>query len=204
MRRSGAPRIHRLPQRLDYTLIPAPLALPLVDEKAVLPAIIVTPSSPSHDGDFAIAFLMPPPKPTFLQRVTKLLPALPRPPAQIQLPMTPKPESQRLWSYTTRARATVLLILLLFIMACHVVMHQLASSRPHLEFGVRPDSEYLGFGTHDPVDSSSITVDAHVPKDLDPPAVGGWFDLNALWAPVSAAESKRAHFIVWETDPRAA
>ena len=39
------------------------LTLPLVAEKAPLPAIIVTPSSPSSTRDFAIAFLAPPAAP---------------------------------------------------------------------------------------------------------------------------------------------
>ncbi|KAF7776459.1 hypothetical protein Agabi119p4_4852 [Agaricus bisporus var. burnettii] len=64
------PRIHRLPQRLDYTLVPAPLdlSLPTLTEKSPLPAIIVTPSSPSHTHDFSIAFLAPPPKLPFRKR----------------------------------------------------------------------------------------------------------------------------------------
>jgi len=64
------PRLHRLPRRLDYTLIPAPLdlSLPLVTEKSSLPAIIVTPSSPSSAHDFSIAFLAPPPKPSIRDR----------------------------------------------------------------------------------------------------------------------------------------
>jgi len=205
MRRSGAPpRLHRLPQRLDYTLIPAPLdlALPLVDEKAPLPAIIVTPSSPSHDGDFSIAFLMPPPKPTLLQRITKALPSLPRLPAQIQLPVTPaKPDFEPASLYKTRARATVLLLLLLFIMACHVVMHELASGRPHMEFGMRPDNEAIDLGGFEHPDTLGTTLNPHAVKDTVPPTVGGWFDLNALWAPTSTIDSKRdPDFVVWEED----
>jgi len=204
MRRSGAPRLHRLPQRLDYTLIPAPLDLtqPLVDEKAPLPAIIVTPSSPSHDGDFSIAFLMPPPKPTVLQRFMKLLPSLPRLPAQIQLPVTPaKPDFEHTSLCKTRARATILLLLLLFIMACHVVMHELVTGRPHMEFGMHPDNEAINFSSLDHADMLGAPVDIHVAKDTTPPIVGGWFDLNALWAPVPATDSKRTpDFVVWEGD----
>ncbi|KJA14660.1 hypothetical protein HYPSUDRAFT_48975 [Hypholoma sublateritium FD-334 SS-4] len=60
-----ATRQHRLPKRSEYALVPAPLdlTLPLVAEKAPLPAIIVTPSSPSSTRDFAIAFLAPPAAP---------------------------------------------------------------------------------------------------------------------------------------------
>ncbi|KAJ2924187.1 hypothetical protein H1R20_g12905, partial [Candolleomyces eurysporus] len=73
------PRLHRLPRRLDYMLIPAPLDLSLdsMTEKSPLPAIIVTPSSPTHSKDFAIAFLAPPtdglPQPDPSSRETMLL-----------------------------------------------------------------------------------------------------------------------------------
>jgi hypothetical protein len=65
------PRVHRLPKRLDYILIPAPsdLSLDTVCEKSPLPAIIVTPSSPSSNKDFSIAFLAPPQKPSFCDRI---------------------------------------------------------------------------------------------------------------------------------------
>ncbi|KAF6741779.1 hypothetical protein DFP72DRAFT_229317 [Ephemerocybe angulata] len=65
------PRIHRLPRRLDYALVPAPLDLSLdtMTEKSPLPAIIVTPSSPTHSKDFAIAFLAPPPRPSLPARL---------------------------------------------------------------------------------------------------------------------------------------
>ncbi|KAF8645802.1 hypothetical protein AX16_007566 [Volvariella volvacea WC 439] len=68
------PRLHRLPQRLDYTLIPAPLDLSLTKmaEKSPLPAIIVTPSSPPPTHNFQIAFLPPPPTPTLKERVSSL------------------------------------------------------------------------------------------------------------------------------------
>ncbi|KAF8875350.1 hypothetical protein CPB84DRAFT_1966765 [Gymnopilus junonius] len=68
------PRVHRLPRRTDFKLIPAPLdlSLPLVTEKSPLPAIIVTPSSPSSTRDFSIAFLATPPKPTLRQRILSL------------------------------------------------------------------------------------------------------------------------------------
>ncbi|KZT72691.1 hypothetical protein DAEQUDRAFT_809113 [Daedalea quercina L-15889] len=199
MRRSGPPRLHRLPQRLDYTLIPAPLDLsqPLVDEKSPLPAIIVTPSSPSHDGDFAIAFLMPPPKPTMWQRMVDSLPTVPRLPSQIQLPPSPKPEYERVGSCKTRARATVLLLLLLFIMVCHVVMHEIAKGRPRMEFNAVHDGALDDLGVHGHMDAADASDDAPA-KDTASPSLGGWFDLNALWAP-SLGDSKRTpDFIVIE------
>ncbi|TFK28624.1 hypothetical protein FA15DRAFT_633554 [Coprinopsis marcescibilis] len=67
-----APRVHRLPRhrQLDYILVPAPLDLSLPDatEKSPLPAIIVTPSSPSSIKDFSIAFLAPPKKQGWRER----------------------------------------------------------------------------------------------------------------------------------------
>ena len=37
-----------------------------------------------------------------------------------------------------KARTTFLLLLLLFIMACHLFTHRLAASHPHLQFGMMP------------------------------------------------------------------
>ncbi|KAK0231278.1 hypothetical protein IW262DRAFT_471843 [Armillaria fumosa] len=103
------PRVHRLPlnERLDYTLIPAPLdlSLPSLTEKSPLPAIIVTPSSPVSTHDFSIAFLAPEPKPSFLTRLSSL-----------------------------KARTAIVISLILFILVCHVVTHRLAARRPYLDF----------------------------------------------------------------------
>jgi len=114
-----APRLHRLPHRLDYTLIPAPLdlSLPSLTEKSPLPAIIVTPCSPSSSHDFSIAFLAPPPKVTLRQRLSSYKPL------QSNLPF--------------RVRTALFLCLIIFIMVCHVVTHRLAARRPHLEFAVQ-------------------------------------------------------------------
>lgn len=189
MPRSGRPtRLHRLPQRLDYTLIPAPLdlSLPIVDEKAALPAIIVTPSSPSHDNDFAIAFLLPPPEPTPLQRIWRKVAAFPRShrrlPSEIQLPPSAtKPEFDRpsRWSFKTPARIVVVLALLLFIMGCHVIMHRLAIGRPHMSFEVDPGrhiSSYIA-----PEDRVAIHASgaAHMPHASE----DDWLGLGSLWAP---------------------
>jgi len=108
------PRPHRLPQRLDYALIPAPLdlTLPLVDDKAKLPAIIVTPSSPSGETDFSIAFLAPPPKEGFLSRLAK----------RYKLP------------FALRPRIFLVIGLLFFFFACHLFAHGLATRRPRLHF----------------------------------------------------------------------
>jgi hypothetical protein len=117
-----APRIHRLPQRLDYNLVPAPLdlSLPLATEKSPLPAIIVTPSSPSADApEYYIAFLTPPPKPTFRERISEYSPFQP------QLPL--------------KARSAIIISLLLFVLVCHLLVH-LAIRRPHSNFIVSSDN----------------------------------------------------------------
>ncbi|KAG1773784.1 hypothetical protein EDD22DRAFT_856434 [Suillus occidentalis] len=111
-----APRIHRLPQRLDYSLVPAPLdlSLPLATEKSPLPAIIVTPSSPSADApEYYIAFLKPPLKPTLRERVSEYSPFQP------QLPL--------------KARSAIIVSLILFVLICHLLVH-LAVRRPHFGF----------------------------------------------------------------------
>ncbi|KAG8218296.1 hypothetical protein J3R82DRAFT_3910 [Butyriboletus roseoflavus] len=113
---SGARRLHKLPQRLDYDLIPAPLdlSLPRATEKSPLPAIIVTPSSPSLGApEYYIAFLTPAPKPSLRERITQLHPF------QGQFPF--------------KARTTLFISLLFFIMVCHLLAH-LAVHRSHFDF----------------------------------------------------------------------
>ena len=86
-------------------------------EKSPLPAIVVTPSSPSCSADFSVAFLAPAEKPTVTAK-------------------------ERLFSFAAplnlKARTTFFLLLLLFIMACHLFTHRLAASHPHLQFGMMP------------------------------------------------------------------
>ncbi|KAF7982371.1 hypothetical protein HWV62_29116 [Athelia sp. TMB] len=112
MSRQGR-RLNRLPQRLDYTLIPAPLdlSLPQAGEKSSIPAIIVTPSSPTCDFEFYIAFS---PKPTLRDRLAHL-------PAALS-------------AVTLRARTALVVGLLFFVVLCHLFTHQLGISRPHLRF----------------------------------------------------------------------
>ncbi|KAJ7638459.1 hypothetical protein FB45DRAFT_1023251 [Roridomyces roridus] len=126
-----SPRLHRFPHRVDYTLIPAPLdlSLPLKTEKDSLPAIIVTPSSPSSARDFSIAFLEGPPKPTVRERITSYAPFI-----------SP---------FQAKARTFFVLAFILFIIVCHLVTH-IASVRPHLQFSVQTgDAQLVGspFGT---------------------------------------------------------
>ncbi|KIY45973.1 hypothetical protein FISHEDRAFT_48195 [Fistulina hepatica ATCC 64428] len=110
------PRLHRLPQRLDYTLIPAPLDLSLstVTEKSALPAIIVTPSTPTSSHDFAIAFLAPPPKPTLCERL-----------------------AQQYKVFNFKVRITLIALLMFAILVCHLMVHGFATRRPRLEFAMQ-------------------------------------------------------------------
>ncbi|KAG6375062.1 hypothetical protein JVT61DRAFT_3846 [Boletus reticuloceps] len=149
----GARRLHRLPQRLDYNLIPAPLdlLLPQAAEKSPLPAIIVTPSSPSLSApEYYIAFLTPPPKPSLRERITQ--------------------------SFPFKARTTLFISLLLFILACHFLAY-LAVHRPHFDF------KSSGIATH----SDSFATSAW---NLVP------FDFQALWD--TAANGDSRNYIVEE------
>jgi len=149
-------RIHRLPKRMDYTLIPAPLdlSLPLAVEKSLLPAIIVTPSSPSltsaseTDSPFFIAFLAPPPKPTMQERLLSYL-------APFQL----------------KLRTILILMLLTFIMMCHLLAHRLATSRPRLEF----ETLHADSGSH--ASRGGLTS-----------ALASWLD--AFWASFGVSSEK--------------
>jgi len=165
-------RIHRLPQRLDYTLIPAPLdlTLPLVDEKSPLPAIIVTPSTPSSINDFSIAFLAPVPKPTIRERISSVfIPSLP--PSPIALPTTAKSSFPSL-SARVKARTIVMMFLLFIVMGCHLITHRMATQRPHMDF----ENPGLGLGEHSSVDlGNSQDNDDKAPG---PRLLGGWL---ALW-----------------------
>jgi len=123
-----APRIHRLPKRTDYILIPAPLdlSLPEVTEKSHLPAIIVTPSSPISPRDFSIAFIASPPKPSLRERLFSKKPF-----------GTP----------SLRARSIMLVLLVIFILVCHLVTHRLAIRRPFLDLTMQTNEPQLGDST---------------------------------------------------------
>jgi hypothetical protein len=95
----------------------------MATEKSPLPAIIVTPSSPSSSHDFSIAFLAPPPKPSLAERISAL--------TSFQAPVQ------------LRARTTIIFFLMLFILVCHVVTHRLAAQRPHLEFSVESGKAHV-------------------------------------------------------------
>jgi len=126
-------------------------------EKSALPAIIVTPSSPSCSADFSIAFVAPPEKPTFRKRLFSFAAPL-----------------------NHRARTSLLLLLLLFIMACHLLTHRLATSHSHLQFGTM----------------QGVTEEAQ--SNSTPSPYTPWFDWQAIWGiPISDLDGKR-EFVVAE------
>ena len=176
-----------------------------MDEKAELPAIIVTPSSPSGEHDFHIAFLAPTPKPTLKERVSAALPKLPkvrlfhrRLPSEIQLPTSPyKNEFDTSLSYSVKARArtAVLLAILVFIMGCHLIMHSMLSSHPRLDFSTS-DAEDVAMTM---LGNGSLDDFGNVPSNPDSatPSLGGWFNLHAMWAPMHTTSGRRGmRFVV--------
>ncbi|GJE84951.1 hypothetical protein PsYK624_010270 [Phanerochaete sordida] len=208
---NGPRRLNRLPQRLDYTLIPAPLdlSLPLVDEKAALPAIIVTPSSPSGETDFSIAFIAPPPTPSLKERVSswwstlpKISSLQPRLPSQIQLPSTPYKtefESAPSWTLKTRASTTILMAILVFIIGCHLLLHSLASFHPRMDYGTAAEDSIVAAVFTGDVDN--ISGVHRSPSDAETPVFGGAFNLHSLWAPGHSFDGKRsghARFVISE------
>jgi|SRR5882762_4970822 len=126
------------------------LSIPLTHEKSHLPAIIVTPSTPTTDcaHQFYIAFS---PKPTLRERVSNYI----GPFAAVQL---------------LRARTVVILLLLLFIVVCHLFTHQFAVRRSHLRFDNFEAGQY---GDH--WDTS----------------YWGWFGIKSLWN-ASVADDKHS------------
>lgn len=199
MPRQPGPRIHRLPlnQRLDYTLIPAPLdlSLPLVTEKSHLPAIIVTPSSPSSSRDFSIAFLAPPKEPGFFERLG----------ARLQwTKQSSESSSNSLFGIGSgiraqTARTLIILFLILFVMLTHVVTHRMAqtSRRPHLDFSVQDTPVAAAYGEGmDRTEGSASFGHGHGHGHRH--SHGGWFDLSRHWgdARFDGDEDEKRDFIV--------
>lgn len=130
------------------------LTMPLASEKSPLPAIIVTPSSPTVcDSPFFIAFS---PKPTLRERVSNYV-------SPFQSP------------FQLRARTTIILSILLFIVVCHLFTHQFAIHRPHIRF----DNFEVG----------------HAHNTETP--YWGWFGIKSLWN-ASMPDEKR-DFIINES-----
>jgi hypothetical protein len=140
-----APR--RLPHRTDYILIPAPLgtsfksstkhfielislldlSLPEATEKSPLPAIIVTPSSPSSPRDFSIAFLAAPPKLSLRERIVS-------------------------WKHyggplPFRIRYILIVLFIIFAFVCHLALERLAMRVPYFELNMQNgnDAGWIGF-----------------------------------------------------------
>jgi hypothetical protein len=124
-------------------------------DKTPLPAIVVTPSSPSCSADFSVAFLAPPEKPTVTAKERLLSLAVP---------------------LNLKVRTTFLLLLLLFIMACHLFTHRLAASHPHLQFGMM----------------QGVTEEAQANH------LGG-FDWNAFWGVQNSDIDGKRDFVVTES-----
>src|ERR1700733_12918633 len=91
-------------------------SLPIDSEKSPLPSIIVTPppniAPAPDDSPFYIAFLAPPRKPSLLERIGTRLPSV---------------------TGRFNARTAIILLVLVFIMTCHVLTHRLAACRPRLD-----------------------------------------------------------------------
>lgn len=197
MPRQPGPRLHRLPQRLDYTLIPAPLdlSLPLATEKSPLPAIIVTPSSPSSAQDFSIAFLAPPKEPGLFERLVARL-------QWSKASVKPNSNSSFAGIRAQTARTLVIIFLILFVMLTHVVTHRMAqtSRRPHLDFSQdTPVAAAYALGEsldlHVEFEEPSVTFggkhglgfgNAHGHRLGH--AHGGWFDLSRNWGDARVEE----------------
>lgn len=183
----GYGRVHRLPQRLDYTLIPAPLdlTLPLVDEKSPLPAIIVTPSSPRSNTDFSIAFLAPQPKPTVRQRISSFFPSS-LPSSPIALPITPTKPSSLALSAHFKARTIVMMLLMFVVLCMHLITHRVAVHRPHMEF-----EPGLGMGGHS---TSEFAAEMNDNPEPGPRFLGSWLE---FWE-VNDVEQESRDFVVTE------
>lgn len=127
------------------------LSKPIVDDKAALPAIIVTPSSPSGARDFRIAFLAPEPQesPSLAARVFSRSPKLPS-------ASTSGGASKPLF----RPRTLLLLFIPLFILFCHYLTHRIGARRPHLHFDAHTQGGVIG------------VADGRA---------SGWFDMNDYW-----------------------
>ncbi|KAG6853222.1 hypothetical protein C0991_005889 [Blastosporella zonata] len=130
-------------------------SLPLATEKSPLPAIIVTPSSPSSSHDFSIAFMLPPPQPTLKERISTYA-------------------SSKAFSFPVRARTTFIILVIIFVLVCHVVTHSIVIRRPHLEFSVQtgeahiPDTSINWFDFRSLIGSTTPDVkDAYAPPLAD-------------------------------------
>jgi hypothetical protein len=169
MSRQG--RRHRLPQHHDYVLVPAPQDFASSKEKAALPAVIITPSSPQCSGDFSVAFLAPAPKPSLLQRAASTLSPV---------------QDKVLAPLQTKARLAFVLVLFLFLGAAHLFAHRLAARHPHLQFDATTAS----------ISSADVAALAPIEHSHGHGHGVGLFDWRALWDKGDTVE--RHEFVVSE------
>ena len=102
------------------------LSLSEATEKSPLPAIIVTPSSPSSSRDFSIAFLADPPKLSVLERFAS-------------------------WRHyggplPFRIRYILIVLFITFALICHLAAERLAMRVPYLELNMQNGNNNNGAG----------------------------------------------------------
>ena len=117
-----------------------------------MPAIIVTPSSPTCDRDFRIAFIAPD-TPTKEESVAE------RVFARLQEgvgAVAPKPQ--------LKTRTLLLLFIPIFIIFCHFLAHRLSAHHPRLHFDVHTQSGIMA--------ATDGSANGHG---------AGWFDMNDYW-----------------------
>ena len=92
-----------------------------------------------------------------------------------------------------------LLTILVFIIACNLVMNSVVSAHPRLDFSTSSEEDMaLASVAHGLDDFGGA---AHNTADSATPSIGGWFNLNAMWAPMPITDGKRAmRFIVNDVD----
>jgi hypothetical protein len=100
------------------------LSLTEATEKSPLPAIIVTPSSPSSSRDFSIAFLAAPPKLSLRERISS-------------------------WRHyggplPFRIRYILIVLFITFALICHLAAERLAMRVPYLELSTQNDVGWIG------------------------------------------------------------
>lgn len=158
-------------------VLPSPLTLSPYDmsEKAGLPAIILTPSSPLDATDYQMMFLPPPPKP---RRRPLLAPLFRwRQQRAIQLPTSAHEPAFPVGtvSKTRRNRALLLLAIPLVIVVAHLLLAFAANSRvgafPAHASDSLLDTVYRVFGVSSPAPAPELAALAPEPTlvvpDLD-------------------------------------
>lgn len=89
--------------------------------------------------------------------------------------------------------------ILVFIMGCHLLLHSLADFHPRMDYGTASDESVVAAVFNGKMDN--IGGIHHEPSDSAAPAIGGVFNLHALWAPGHSFDGKRSghhHFVISE------